>query len=172
MAARVVFVVAAARGGVIGRDGDLPWRLKSDLAFFKKTTMGKPVIMGRKTWESLPRRPLPGRLNIVVTRRAGFAADGARLASSLPEALALARAEADRTGADEIAVIGGGEIFTAALPECTRIYLTEIDLSVDGDVYLPVLDPAEWTESACQFFTRSEGDDADFVIRTLDRTKA
>ena len=89
---RIALVVARARNGVIGRDGDLPWRLKSDMAFFKQVTMGKPIVMGRKTWDSLPRRPLPGRLNIVVTRQSGFAADGAEVFSSIGAALERARA--------------------------------------------------------------------------------
>ncbi|KAB2853465.1 MAG: dihydrofolate reductase, partial [Bauldia sp.] len=109
---RIRLVVAVAENGVIGRDGGLPWRLSTDMKRFKATTMGKPVVMGRKTWESFPKRPLPGRHNIIVTRDPAYAAEGASTAVSLDAALALARAD----GAEEACVIGGGEIYAAALP--------------------------------------------------------
>src|SRR5690242_13541873 len=111
----IVLVVAVAENGVIGRNGALPWRLKSDMAYFRKVTMGKPVVMGRKTWDSLPRKPLPGRTNIVVTRDASFAAPGALVVTSVDAALIAARGDALRRGVDEIAVIGGNEIFAATL---------------------------------------------------------
>ena len=166
---RLAFVVAASRNGVIGKEGKLPWRLSSDLKFFKTITMGKPLIMGRKTWESLPKRPLPGRANIVITRQRGYQAPGAIVVAD-PEA-ALSRAEMlARSGeSDEIAVIGGGEIFSVFLPRVDRIYLTDVDLEVSGDTFLPQLDPTHWREVARQKFSQGEKDDADFVIRTLDR---
>ena len=135
---RIALVVAVARNGVIGRDGGLPWHLSSDLKRFKAITMGKPVIMGRKTWESLPKKPLPGRHNIVITRRKGFLAEGATVVASPENALAAA------AGAEEIAVIGGGEIFDMFLTLADRIYLTEVDLDVEGDTYFPAIDPAHW----------------------------
>jgi dihydrofolate reductase len=138
----IEFVVAVSRGGVIGRDGGLPWHIPSELKRFKQITMGKPVIMGRRTWESLPRKPLPGRLNIVITRQRGYRADGAIIAGSKTEALAAAGT------ADEIAIIGGGEIYALFMPDVRRIYLTEVELSADGDTRLPPLDPAVWTETA------------------------
>lgn len=166
---RLAFVVAAARNGVIGKEGKLPWRLSSDLKFFKAITMGKPLIMGRKTWESLPKRPLPGRDNIVITRQRGYKAPGAIVVADPEAALSKAEMLARRAGSDEIAVIGGGEIFSVFLPRADRIYLTDVDLGVAGDTFLPQLDPTHWREVARQRFSRGEKDDADFVIRTLDR---
>src|SRR5687767_14063027 len=125
MRPRIAFVVAVSRNGVIGREGKLPWRLSSDLRFFKTITMGKPLIMGRKTWESLPKRPLPGRDNIVITRQRGYRASGATVVADAEAALSNAQMFAARSKSDEIAVIGGGEIFTLLLPKADRIYLTE-----------------------------------------------
>jgi dihydrofolate reductase len=162
---RIVFVVAVSRNGVIGRDGGLPWRISADLKRFKQITMGKPVIMGRKTWESLPKRPLPGRTNIVVTRHPGYAAPGAKVAPDIEAALEIARGE----GPQEIAVIGGGEIFDAFLPVADRIYLTEADLSVEGDTFFPKLEPRQWREVAREHHEQGPGDTASFTLRTLDR---
>jgi dihydrofolate reductase len=163
--ARVVFVVAVARNGVIGRRGRLPWRISSDLKRFKAITLGKPVIMGRKTWESLPRRPLPGRTNIVITRDPRYEAEGAVVAASVAEALARAR----ETESEEICVIGGSDIFRQLLPMADRLYLTEIDLSPEGDVFFPPLDAKAWRETSRETHARAEGDDAGFVLRVLDR---
>jgi dihydrofolate reductase len=162
---RIVFVVAVARNGVIGRQGALPWRVSSDLKRFKQITMGKPVIMGRKTWESLPRRPLPGRLNIVITRDRQYRAEGAVVAASVVEALA----QAQQVASDEICVIGGSDIFRQMLPMADRLYLTEVDLAPDGDVHFPPLDRSEWREVSREMHPRAEGDDAGFVLRVLDR---
>jgi dihydrofolate reductase len=163
--ARIVFVVAVARNGVIGRSGGLPWRIASDLKRFKQITMGKPVIMGRKTWESLPRRPLAGRLNIVITRHRDYAAPGAVVVASGAEALAEAR----RTPADEICVIGGSEIFQLFFPMAERLYLTEVDLKPEGDAVFPPIDFTQWLETSREIHRRAEGDDAGFVLRVLDR---
>ena len=165
---RIVFVVAVARNGVIGRQGDLPWRISSDLKRFKQITMGKPVIMGRKTWESLPRRPLPGRLNIVITRHRDYKAEGAVVVPGVDEALARAKTEPS----EEICVIGGSEIFHQMLPMTDRLYLTEVDLEPEGDVFFPRLDPAQWRETSREIHARAEGDDAGFVLRVLDRTSS
>lgn len=137
---RVTLVVGVAENGVIGRDGGMPWRLSSDLRRFKATTMGKPVVMGRKTWESLPKRPLPGRHNVVVTRDPAYRAEGATVAGSLDEALAIARGE----GADEACVIGGGEIYAAALPLADTLDVTHVLAEIDGDTLFPVIDPKLW----------------------------
>lgn len=163
--ARVVFVVAVARNGVIGRRGRLPWRISSDLKRFKAITLGKPVIMGRKTWESLPKRPLPGRTNIVITRDPRYEAEGAVVAASVAEALARARA----TESEEICVIGGSDIFRQLLSMADRLYLTEVDLSPEGDVFFPPLDAKAWRETSRETHARAEGDDAGFVLRVLDR---
>jgi dihydrofolate reductase len=144
MKAVVTLVVARAANGTIGANGSLPWRLPEDLRRFKALTLGKPCIMGRKTWESLPKKPLPGRTNIVVTRDLGLRAEGAVVVHSLADALEYAEAE----GPEEIAVIGGAEIFRAALPHARRIHLTEVHAPFDGDVLMPSLDPADWKEAA------------------------
>ena len=141
----VVIHVAIAENGVIGREGGLPWRLSTDLKRFKQDTMGKPVVMGRKTWESFPRRPLPGRLNIVVTRDPIFRAEGAEVAHSLDEALTLARIRSRcAAGADEICVIGGGEIYRQALPLADRLHVTHVLASFEGDTVFPAIDPGQW----------------------------
>jgi len=162
---RIVFVVAVARNGVIGSHGTLPWRMPSDLKRFKALTMGKPVIMGRKTWESLPKKPLPGRVNIVVTRQAGYSAPGAVVVTTPQEALRQAAAQ----NPEEIAVIGGAEIFAALLPFADRLYLSEIDLEAKGETVFPEIDETEWRETARETHAPAEGDAAGFVLRTLDR---
>lgn len=167
--AAIALVVARARNGVIGRDGDLPWRLSSDLAHFKAVTTGKPIIMGRKTWESLPRRPLPGRLNIVITRQWTTPLQGALVVSSIPAALAAARAHALQKGVDEVSIIGGAEIYRETLPLADRLYLTEVDAAPEGDAFFPAPDPDVWQETATVSHPAGPKDDHAFVIRTLDR---
>lgn len=152
----IALVVAAARNGVIGADNQLPWRLPGDLRHFKAVTMGKPVVMGRKTFESIG-RPLPGRLNIVVTRDTGYRVpDGVVLAHDLDAALRQADAAARASGAGEIAVIGGADIYRQTLPLATAVYLTRVELEVDGDAFFPPLDPQRWhcLDSA----TQTDGD--------------
>ena len=131
--------------GAIGRGGDLPWHLRSDMRYFREITMGKPVIMGRRTFKSLP-RVLDGRLNIVLTRDRGFVAPDAVMAHSLEEGLDAARASAKRTGADEIMIIGGEDVFREVLPQADRIYLTEVHAAPDADTWFPDLDASEWRE--------------------------
>lgn len=138
--AKIVLVVAVADNGVIGRDGDLPWRLPSDLKRFKQLTLGKPVLMGRKTWDSIG-RPLPGRPNIVITRDAAFAAAGATVVSSLDEAIAVARREAEALGVDEICVIGGGQIYAQAFDRADILHVTHVEAAVEGDTRFPAIDP-------------------------------
>jgi len=142
---RIALIAAVAENGVIGRDGDLPWRIPGDLRYFKGVTMGKPLVMGRRTFQSLP-RALPGRANIVVSRDPGFDAPGAQLVPDLERALALARAIAERDGACEVMVIGGAEIYRQALPLASRIYLTEVHRPVAGDRHFPELSPGGWRE--------------------------
>ena len=137
---RVSLVVAMAANRVIGRDGTLPWRLPTDLKNFKRVTLNKAVVMGRKTWESLPVRPLPDRHNIILTRRVDFRANGGTVVRGLDEAFDHA------VGSDEVMVIGGEEIYRLALPRADRIYLTEVWGSFEGDAKFPDLDPAEWRE--------------------------
>lgn len=150
----VRIVVAVAANGVIGRDGDMPWRLSTDMRRFRATTMGKPVVMGRKTWESFPKRPLPGRHNIIVTRDAAYAAEGASSVASLDAALALARAE----GVEEACIIGGGEIYAAALPLADRLDVTHILAEIDGDTRFPAIDPAVWRAVSSEDFPAGDKD--------------
>ena len=138
----VALVVAVAENGVIGRDGGLPWRMSSDLRWFKEVTLGHPVVMGRTTYESIG-RPLPGRDNLVMTRTPGFAPEGVTVAASWPEALGAARALAARSGADAVCVIGGAQVYAAAMPDADVIYLTRIEAAVEGDTTL-ALDPKGW----------------------------
>jgi dihydrofolate reductase len=141
----IAIYVAIAENGVIGRDGGLPWRLSTDLKRFKADTMGKPIVMGRKTWESFPRKPLPGRQNIVITRDRAYSAEGADIVHSLDDALMLARGrEGAMADADEVCVIGGGEIFAQTLPRAHRLHVTHVLAEIDGDVFFPPIDPARW----------------------------
>lgn len=142
--APIALIVARAENGVIGAGNALPWHLPGDLARFKQITMGKPCIMGRKTWESLPRKPLPGRSNIILTRNNGYAAEGAVVAASLDAALALAAAENPL----EIMVVGGADIFAAALPLARIVHLTEVHAAPEGDVTMPGFSPDVWREIA------------------------
>lgn len=161
--------VARARNGVIGRDGALPWRLKSDLTIFRQLTMGKPIIMGRKTWDSLPRRPLPGRTNIVLSRDGRFEPKGALVCDEFQDAVQIARDQAREDGADEICVIGGAALFETALPRARRLYLTEVDAAPDGDVWFPAFDEADWTEVRREHHAASAEDDTAFTLRVLER---
>lgn len=163
-------VVAAATNRVIGRDGGMPWHIPSDLAHFKALTMGRPMIMGRRTWASIG-RALPGRTTIVISRDPDFVAEGAEVVVSLDAAIVRARAIADRDGVDGVAVVGGGEIYAQALPLCDRVELTEVRSAppLEGSVSFPALDPSEWFEVARRPGTRGPKDDADFDLVTLRR---
>lgn len=161
-------IVAKARNGVIGRDGTLPWRLSADLAFFKEITLGKPILMGRKTWESLPRRPLPGRDNIVLSRDWNYSAPGARVYSSLGSSLNAARAMATRAGVDEIFIIGGASLYQRALPLTDRLYMTEVDCEPEGDAMFPAFDPARWEEVWSRSHEADDRNDHAFTIKRYD----
>lgn len=150
-----------ADNGVIGKDGALPWRIPEDMRRFKALTIGKPCIMGRKTWDSLPKKPLPGRENIVVTRDLRFLAEGAAVFHSLEDAFARA------CGAAEICVIGGTEIYKATLPFATRIYLTEVHGQFEGDTTLPLFDRSIWWETSREDHATPEGLSYSYV--TLER---
>jgi dihydrofolate reductase len=165
---KISLIVAVAENGVIGAKGGLPWRLSSDLKTFRRLTMGKPVIMGRKTFETL-KKPLDGRDNIVVTRDPAFEAAGVTALASLGEAITLARVLALTKGVDEIMVIGGEDIFRAALPLAERIYWTAVHASPAGDRYFPALDPAEWREVAVEPLPKGDRDDHAATLRILER---
>jgi dihydrofolate reductase len=169
---RLSLIVAQGRNRVIGAGGQLPWRLKDDLAHFKRTTMGAPVIMGRKTWESLPKRPLPGRPNIVISRDWNYDAAEARVYSSFVPSLNAAKAMALRAGQPEVFVIGGAAIYALALPLADRIYLTEVDAAPEGDAFFPALNPAHWHETSATRIEAGEGNDHAFTVRVLDRVTA
>lgn len=165
---KLAIVVAVAKNGVIGAGGDLPWRIPSDLKRFKAATLGKPVIMGRKTWESLPKKPLPGRANIVVSRSMS-AASGAQVVSSARAALDAAARAAIDSGAGEVCLIGGAQLYAALLDRVDRIYLTEVDLEPEGDAVFPALDPEDWREVSAERVEPGERDDAGFTVRLLER---
>ena len=141
MTPRVTLIVACARNGVIGRDNAMPWRIAGEQAFFKRVTMGHPIIMGRKTWESIG-RPLPGRRSIVVSRNPAYSATGAEVVAGIDQALARC------DGAAEAFVIGGAELYRAALARADRLLITEIDADFDGDAFMDAPDPVLWRESA------------------------
>jgi dihydrofolate reductase len=157
---QISLVVAVAENGVIGHRGALPWRIPEDLKRFKALTMGKPVIMGRKTWDSLPKKPLPGRTNIVITRNLDFAQAGAVVVHSFADAVAKA-------GDGEIMVIGGEAIFAAALPLAQTIHLTEVAASPDGDAFMPPIDRTQWRETGREGPYDADGVRYSFV--TLER---
>lgn len=165
---KLTLVVAIAKNGVIGRDGALPWRLSSDMKRFKAATMGKPVLMGRKTWDSLPRKPLPGRQNLVLTRDPNFVAEGGWVYTDLPAMLAAARAMAIAGGAEEVCVIGGAQLYEAVLPQADRVVLTEVNLAPEGDARLG-LDISQWREVSREDVAAGPNDDAGFCVRVLER---
>jgi dihydrofolate reductase len=150
---RVALVAAVARNGVIGRDNTVPWRIPEDMEHFRAVTMGHPVVMGRRTWGSLPDRfrPLPGRRNVVVTRNPDWSAEGAERAGSIDEALRLLKDE------PRVSVIGGGEVYAAALPLADELLLTEIDSEVEGDTYFPRFDRSEVAEESRESHVSSNG---------------
>jgi dihydrofolate reductase len=158
----IVLIAAVADNGVIGAQGAIPWRQKSDMQRLKAMTMAKPVVMGRKTFISFPRRPLPGRTNIVITRDPDFRAPGAVVTSSLAEALAIARGDALRRSAAEIAVIGGAEIYEQAMPLADRLEITEVRARPDGNTIFPAIDRSIWTEVAREDHPAGPDDDVAF----------
>lgn len=163
MSAGVVLVLAVADNGVIGASGHIPWRISDDMKRFKALTMGKPIIMGRKTWDSFPKKPLPGRTNIVVTRDRLWKADGAVVVHSFDEALTTARSE----NPSDICIVGGAEIYRTALPVATRIELTEVHSEVSGDTHLEPLDRKAWRETARE--DRNAPDGLNYSYVTLER---
>lgn len=166
---RLSMIVARARNGVIGVKGDLPWRLSDDLKFFKETTKGKPIIMGRKTWESLPRKPLPARDNLVLTRDRDFSAVGARVYSDLQAALGAAKSLAGVKGLDEVFIIGGASLYEAGLGVADMLYVTEVDISLEGDAVFPNFDEAEFEEVSTRSVNADDRNEYAFTVRTLKR---
>jgi dihydrofolate reductase len=159
----VALIAAVARNGVIGAGEALPWRLSSDLRRFKALTLGKPLIVGRKTFQSIG-RPLPGREIVVVTRDESFAPEGVGVARDVDAALRLAETSARKLGAEEIIVGGGGEIYAQTIARAGRLYLTEVDLAPEGDAFFPPIDPTLWREVHREMGARGPGDEADFAF--------
>ena len=169
----IALVVARARNGVIGRDGDLPWRLRSDLQRFKAITLGKPCLMGRSTWESLPLRPLPGRLNLVLSRDLSYEengkARGAVVCANLGDAIDIAQETAEEDGVEEICVIGGTALFEATLGRAKRLYITEVEAEPEGDALFPTFDETAFREVSSERHEAGEKDDHAFTFRVLER---
>lgn len=160
---RISLVLAMASNGMIGVDGGMPWRIPDDMKHFKAVTMGKPIVMGRKTWDSFPKKPLPGRTNIVITRDANWRAEGAVVAHALDEAFAKA------SDAEEIAVIGGAQIYKLALPRADLVHLTEVHRDFAGDTHMPLFDATQWRETSRENHTMPDGLGYSFV--TLERRR-
>ncbi len=166
---RLSLIVAAAENGVIGRDGDLPWRLPADLGRFKRLTVGHPIVMGRKTYESIG-RPLPGRVSIVLTRDAAWAAgnDTVLVATTLDQATRAA-SQANGVSTDEAFVIGGGEIYRLALPHADRVHLTRVHTTVEGDATFPELDKSEWRLISSEKHPADEKNEHDCTFEVWER---
>lgn len=165
---RLAAIVAAAENGVIGRNNALPWHLPGDLQYFKRVTMGKPIIMGRKTFESIG-KPLPGRSNIVITRNAQFQADGVRVVDSMAAALRVAEDIALIDGVDEVVVIGGAEIYRESLSQASRLYLTQVHASVEGDAYMPEVEWSHWRETTREHFPAQGANPYDYSFVVFER---
>jgi len=164
----IVLIVAVAENGVIGRDNTIPWKLKADQQRLKALTMGKPIVMGRKTFESL-RRPLPGRTNIVITRDPAYRAPGAIVTTSFENACAVALGDALRRSVAEIAVLGGVDIYTRALPIADRLEITEVHAAIEGDTRFPAIDAALWRETGRARHAAGADDTADYSYVTYCR---
>jgi dihydrofolate reductase len=165
---RIALIVAMAENGVIGREGGLPWRISEDLKYFKAKTMGKPIVMGRRTFDSIG-KPLPGRANIVVTRGGASFPEGVDVAVDIDAALRIARQRVGESGAEEVMIIGGATLYEATLAAADRLYITEIHETVDGDTFFPEFDRAVWQEIERE--DRDDIHDAPVSFVTLDRRR-
>jgi dihydrofolate reductase len=165
---KIVLIAAVGENGVIGRGGGLPWKLKSDLKQFRAATLGKPIVMGRKTYLAIG-KPLDKRTNIVVSRDPSFAAPGIVVARDLAAALDAARGDALRRGASEIAVIGGADIYRQVMPRADRLVITRVHMSPPGDTTFPPIDPARWREVERREFQPTPADEAGFTVLVYER---
>nr|MEC9417298.1 dihydrofolate reductase [Pseudomonadota bacterium] len=165
----LVLIAAVARNGIIGSDNDMPWRLPSDLKYFKRLTLGKPVIMGRKTFLSFGGKPLPGRPHVIVSRDPQYAPEGAEAATSLEEALRRGVELAADLGVDQVMCIGGGQLYAQAIGKADRLEITEVDAQPAGDTRFPDIDPAVWQEVGREPGQRTERDSADFTFVSYRR---
>lgn len=167
----IALIAAMANNRVIGRDNQLPWHIAEDLRFFKRMTLGKPLIMGRNTFESLG-RPLPGRPHIVISRNPDYQPAGVERAATLEAAIARATELARASSADEIMVIGGAQVYAAALPHAQRIYLTLVDAEVAGDTHFPAIDSALWREVSRTAAQARQAHEPDYCFAVLERNEA
>lgn len=165
---KLSLICAMAENRTIGKDNSLPWHLSEDLKYFKKVTMGRSIIMGRKTWESIG-RPLPGRTNIVISRNDKFIAEGAEVVSSLSSAIQLAEKIAQTDGTDEAFIIGGAGLYQAALPQAHRFHLTRVHAAIDGDTHLSDFDETQWKEVSRESFSSAGSNPYDYSICLLER---
>jgi len=167
---RLSAIVARARNGIIGRDGGLPWHLSSDLKYFKAVTMGKPVLMGRVTWEGLP-FPLPGRPNLVVTRNRNYISPDAEVFNSFGEMVGRGYEIAGEQDLEEVMIIGGAKIYERVLPFCDRLYVTDVNADLKGDAKFPMIVENEWKEVSSESVPAGPRDDYSFIFRVLDRIR-
>jgi dihydrofolate reductase len=168
MTVPIAMIAGVARNSVIGANGGIPWKIPSDMAFFKRMTMGKPIVMGRKQYETVG-RPLPGRTNIVVTRQEGYGPEGVVVVHSLDAGLEAAQKVAAAEGASEVMVIGGGDIYAQAMARADRLYISHVDLAPEGDVRFPPIDPTVWRVVDEPEVPSSERDSASFRVRVYER---
>ena len=165
---KLSLIVAKSRNGVIGVDGDLPWKLSSDLKFFKAATIGKPVLMGRVTWESLP-FSLPGRPNLVLTRNAGYKAPKAEVFTDIHAMIGRGYELAGLSGGDEIMLIGGAKLYAGLMKYCGRLYVTEVDAMIEGDAHFPAIRADEWKTVSETPYPQGEKDDYPFTVKIYER---
>jgi dihydrofolate reductase len=171
MTVRIAMIAGVAENGVIGSDQTIPWRVPSDMAFFKQATMGKPIIMGRKQYETVG-KPLPGRTNIVITRQQDYRPEGVLVFHDIDAALAQAREVAAADGVDEIIIIGGGELYAQLIDRADRLYITHIDLAPAGDVRFPAIEPEKWAVVDLPEVTPSPRDEATYRVKVYERRQS
>jgi dihydrofolate reductase len=165
---KLSLIVAKSLNGVIGLNGNLPWRLSSDLKFFKSTTLGKPVLMGRVTWESLP-FPLPGRPNLVLTNNKNYLAEGAEIFNSADKMIARGYELAGQMNVDEVMLIGGAKLYASQMKYCDRLYVSEVNATIEGDVYFPEIDTNTWKLASETEFSKGVKDDYSFKVQVFER---
>jgi dihydrofolate reductase len=166
---KLSLIVAKSLNGVIGLNGNLPWRLSSDLKFFKSTTLGKPVLMGRVTWESLP-FPLPGRPNLVLTNNKNYLAEGAEIFNSADKMIARGYELAGQMNVDEVMLIGGAKLYASQMKYCDRLYVSEVNATIEGDVYFPEIDTNTWKLASETEFSKDLKDDYSFKVQVFERS--
>ncbi len=170
MTIKISMIAAIAENNVIGSGQAMPWRIPSDFGFFKRTTLGKPIIMGRKQFETVG-KPLPGRTNILVTRQSGYQPEGVDVVASVEQALEKAMAVAQGDGVEEVMIIGGGDIYAQLIDRADRLYISHVDLAPRGDVYFPPIDPTQWTVVDLPQVEPYPADEATYRVKVYERRK-